>query len=429
MPSLNRREKRAAFVIERFFINIKAEIDREIKQLERKQKKKKGKRNLICNTDANVLSKGFVQSTVDSHEYDNARSSAPSHHHGPSFGSSSHHGNHLRTPQAYYYTPGVNEGTTIYPHLPRQHVMGTPSPLGRSGYTDYQSRCMGASGYAGQHSLSNNQGYQNYKVSLGKPAKSEDSSHQSLELTQTRSETEVRLAKLQYEVAGLVSRYQVAEDELQSVGHSMGGNSSSTKDSQHCHYQAQEVNQGVGLRETNGDRDFQENSSSNHQVSSALNVTPPRAPLQQRLNHLHDVTPPRLSYSQKASLQHHRSNNLHVPVPMRYSHSNPHNLGRFSPQIIQPSQSNNMHNRFPLIPSASHSNQDSKPYLMAASTESNSFISPHNSPMHFAVSSYRDSRYLAQGQSPMNYYEEPSQPNHPSQYHSGVPRTPSGRQF
>ena len=417
-------------IIERFFISIKVEIDREIQELQRKQKKKKEKRNLICVTDANNPTKNFSQSTVGSCKYVNARA-ATSHGHDRSFDSSSHHRNKFTTPSSHCYTPCGNESKNSYQQLPLQHGFETRRLLDQNCYTDYQSRCMDASGYIGEQSFSNHQGYNSHQVT-GNSTKSDDSSHQSLVLTQTRSETEVRLAKLQYEVAGLVSRYQVAEDELQSVGHSMGGNSSSAHNSQHSDFKGNEVKHDEFVevyKEACGERDIQEPSSSNHQFSSAINLTPPRAPLQHRLNHLHGVTPPRLSHSQKALLHHQRSNSLHAPVPMRYSLSNPNDFGRASPRIIQPPQSH-IYNGFPPIPSASHSYQDSKSYLMTTSAEINSCISHHRSPMHPEVSSFRESGYLSRGQSPVNYSEEQCHPNSSLlYYYSGVPRTPSGRQF
>jgi hypothetical protein len=49
------REKRAALIIERFFITIKAEIDREVKQMEERKQKKRNRRNLMCETDCAAI--------------------------------------------------------------------------------------------------------------------------------------------------------------------------------------------------------------------------------------------------------------------------------------------------------------------------------------------------------------------------------------
>lgn len=440
---IRRREKHAALVIERFFTTIKAEIDREIKHLERKQKKR-GKRNLKCDTgvvDSSHRSSvepskmaghhGFAPPRVDSFDYSRR----------PSNDGSSRFMTHQA--QHYSHVPKDFGSTTSYSNVPDQHQFESHNS-GRKGIPDYQSRCMNASGYTGQQSVASQQG--SYSASqngysqrsTGKvPSCSDESSVQSIELTQTLSETEARLAKLQSEVAGLVSRYQVAEDELQTVGNSI--------DRSHSSYSS---------------RSSQENNRGELQFSGGHGVTPPRAPLQQRLNHL-DVTPPRLSYSQHGRMptqhdgspscvprqpHHQGTHSLHVPVPMRYTNSSPHlQSGRVSPQMPSHGCMNYQDQRFPPIPSSSQSNIGVTHNLSNISADSNSFIGPygtsHNNsgppPLPLQAPQQMSMHYPYQGQSPMNYYNSPSyhqlnqhnqRPNHPT-HHYGAPRTPSGRQF
>ena len=288
-----------------------------------------------------------------------------------------------------------------------QHQPGSANPYGRTGQLNYQSKVMNASGYTGQQqSYTSNQGYYNQRFLEGQAPNDsfEYSSQKSLDLSQTRSETEVRLAKLHYEVAGLVSRYQVAEDELQSVGHSMGTSSNGKKDGRNSYGSRYPANDGDSVKMRNVDdasritRGVYQENRGNQPVPSY--ATPPRKPLEHRLNHLHDVTPPKLSYSQQRmtptrpphqhQLQKHSS--FHAPVPMRYTHSNPHPQMHYSDQ------------RFPPIPNASQSNL--KIQQSNDSFESNSRLSP------------QITRQNSFGQSPVNRHY-PSQQEHQNQ---GIPQ-------
>lgn len=363
--------------------------------------------------------------------------------------------------------------------MPHQNQAGPLSSFSQSDFTDYQRRCLGASGYQHSHRNEMKPGYFNDRSPMRQGhIKSDQESYHSLELTQTRSETEARLAKLQYEVAGLVNRYQVAEGELQSVGHSIG-NSSGGKDISQNNYWEPDIDpeaSRTSFGDGTGTQVSQHTNSGNHQVLNALNATPPRAPLQQRLNYLHDITPPRLSYSQhqRAPTQlstlpscmppqpiHYRSNSLHVPVPVRYTHSSPHLLQPGSDCASEsdinqppPSHAYKMHNsdhHFPPIPSATHSHYSVNNNVSNVSSDSNSLMSPYGSPRnhksgtnsvnlkHFTQVQRQSSWQSMQGQSPMNYYNslpigyrqqyQQKQQNQPPQHSTYIPRTPSGRQF
>lgn len=388
-------------VIERFFISIKAEIDREIKNLEEKERKK-GKRTLSCDTGATRSSQGLHKSTSG-----NAISSASAHQ-SVKYPQNSY--DYLSTTQSQCVR-NSNGITMSYPYMHEQHHPGYASPHSQTGQLAYQSKVMNASGYMGQQQgYMNNQEHFNRRLDQGQARNNSfEYSQKSLDLSQTQSETEIRLAKLHYEVAGLVSRYQVAEDELQSAGHSIGTSTNGKEDRRNSYGTVEMRNVDDPSRIDRGV--YQENRGNQHVPYYA---TPPRKPLEHRLNHLHDVTPPRLSYSQQRmtptqpphqhQLQH---NSFHAPVPMRHTHSNPHLCqsasGRESPQMHYSNQ------RFPPIPSASQSNLGVK-----ILQSNNTFDS--NSP--------RITRQNSFGQSTM--IRRSSQQEH--QNH-GIPRTPSGRQF
>jgi hypothetical protein len=447
-------------VIERFFITIKAEIDREIRHLQRKQKKR-GKRNLKCDTgvesSVNSSRDRFIQSSTATHTAYSSNHSNP-----PASSNRSYF-----TPQAHHhmYASDYNESNRSNPCMYQQyHQAASPSSLSRNSFQDYQSRCMNASGYSDQPGYATRHGAMSYqndfeeKISMRRaPTNSDESSVQSINLTQTRSETELRLAKLQYEVAGLVNRYQVAEDELQSVGHSMGNSTAGES--------TQNILNGTtsqSLHSSESGASQENNTNKGYRIMNSLNNTPPRAPLQQRINHL-DITPPRVSYSQhqrtpsqydcRSSLvppqpYHQRSStSLHAPVPMRYTSSSPHphdRSGRTSPLVHQELSYGHIQyqdQRFPTILSASQSNHSVKNDLSIASSHSNSFVAPHEGlhlnqgPSAFNYHNYHPQGFFGQySQSPSNYHGPfPSYENQRNQNQRatqpGIPRTPSGRQF
>jgi hypothetical protein len=401
------REKRAALIIERFFITIKAEIDREVKQMEERKQKKRNRRNLMCETD-------FISHRA-AVKLDNRNATS---HRSEQYVASSTVNTHL---------------SNDTPQSSMTHHMGYQS----YGFTEYTP----ASAYMNQ-----DHGLKNYSHASAKIQMTSEESFE-LELSQTRSETEARLQRLQDEVAGLVNRYQAAEDELQSVGHSIGTSSAVTDPKKKFSHQlAGEEAQTTVLGEK---------SNTYRQESS---VTPPRMPLQHRLYQLHDITPPRVSNQQhqryplyenhRLPPQHHLPQSLQMPMPFRYTYSSPHTRqsagiyeNTISPHIYPP-QSQHVYyseHRTALPHVGSQQTLHFTNNLSSASSDSN------GSPQNYAPPS--NFKPLVQGQTtpnriqgstnyynPRQIYTHQNQQNlTPNQHHQyfmgGVPRTPSGRQF
>lgn len=344
-----------------------------------------------------------------------------------------------------------------------------------------------APGYEKEKSYTSKQSYLSTNYSHGTPRTqvpilSDESFEQSIDLSHTRSETEARLQRLQSEVAGLMSRYQVAEDELQSVGQSIG-NSSAGRNSQRnnngyvpqmaavhvAEDELQSIGQSVGY--SSASKSSQPNNNwYAPQVANALNITPPRAPLQYRLDQLHDITPHQVSYT------HHQGNvpydytpprmptqyqaqpnSFHVPVPFRYTYSSVHpgppgtamNENHYSlpphqvPQNLPYLNMQHPNQHFPPIQRTGSQSNRGQNNLSCASSDSNSYISPYESPRISAQSSHVNPSFQGSMQNSIqgtiNYHNaRPSYAQHAHQrlnqsphFLSGVPRTPncSGRQF